>query len=336
MLDVTPVGWAVTIAVIAAVFTLDLVMGVRRAHTIGFREAVAQTLFYVGIAVLFGIGFGIVAGWEHGTAYFAGWIVEMSLSVDNVFVFVIIISTFAVPARHERHVLSIGILLALALRAVFIALGAALLAAFSGMFLVFGVALLLTALQLFRHRDEDPTVDDNLLVRLARRVLPVTEEYDEGRLVTHREGRRMFTPMLVALIAIGSTDVLFALDSIPAVFGVTDQGFIVFAANAFALIGLRAMYFLVSGLLDRLVYLSTGLSLVLGFIGVKLVLHFGHEQSTSIPEIPVGASLLIIVAILAATTLLSLRAVRRDPSIRAHAGRVVLRDDDGRPVEDAG
>jgi tellurite resistance protein TerC len=324
VLDVTPAAWAATLGLIALLFFADLWAAGRRPHTVGFREAVAQSVFYVSVAVLFGVVFGFIAGWEFGAQYFAGYIVEKSLSVDNVFVFLIILTTFAVPPEHQHRVLTFGILAALVFRAIFIALGAALLAAFSFMFLVFGLLLIVTAIQLFRHRDADPTIEDNVVVTFARRRLPFTERYDDGRLVTRIDGRRVLTPLFLVLIAIGSTDILFALDSIPAVFGVTEEAFIVFAANAFALLGLRALYFLVSGLLDRLVYLSTGLSVVLAFIGVKLVLHFGHLQDDSIPEIATGSSLAVIVAVLTVTTAASIAKARRDPTARAHAGS--LRD----------
>src|SRR4051794_33221092 len=321
MLHVTVVGWAATIGLIAALFVVDLfVSRPGHAHVVGFREAALASAFYVGVALAFGVAFGVIAGWEFGAEYFAGYIVEKSLSVDNLFVFVVIMSTFAVPPEHQQRVLTFGILAALVMRAIFIALGAALISAFSFMFLIFGLLLVGTAVQLFRHRDEDPEVDENVLVRLTRRLIPVTPDYHGGRTLTHLDGRRVATPLFIALIAIGSSDLLFALDSIPAVFGVTDEAFIVFAANAFALLGLRALYFLVTGLLDRLVYLSTGLSLILAFIGVKLLLHYGHLQDDSIPEIETFVSLVVILAILAVTVVASLRRARRDPSARAHAG----------------
>jgi tellurite resistance protein TerC len=210
------------------------------------------------------------------------------------------------------------------MRAIFIALGAALINTFSFMFLIFGLLLAYTAIQLFRHRDQDPDVQDNAIVRLTRRVLPVTTELHDGRMLTRIDGRRAATPLFVAFVAIGSSDLLFALDSIPAVFGVTREGFIVFAANAFALLGLRALYFLVTGLLDRLVYLSTGLSLILLFIGVKLLLHWGHLQSDSVPEVATSTSLIVIACILAVTVVASVLKTRSDPAARAHAGS--LRD----------
>lgn len=318
-MEVTAFAWAGTLALIAALFAVDLLMG-RRPHAVGFREAVGWSLFYVSVAVLFGVLVGVLAGWDYGAEYFAGYIVEKSLSVDNLFVFLVIMTTFAVPAEHQQRVLTFGILAALAMRAVFIALGAALLAAFSFMFAVFGVLLILTAVQLFRHRDQDPSVEDNVVVAFARRRLPFTESYAGGRLVVREAGRRVFTPLFLVLLSIGTVDVLFALDSIPAIFGVTQETFIIFTVNAFALLGLRALYFLVSGLLDRLVYLSTGLSLILLFIGVKLLLHFLHKQDEGIPEVSIGLSLAVIVAILGVSTVASLIKARRDPSARAHAG----------------
>jgi len=320
MLDVSAAGWAATLGLIGGLLALDIGYSARRPHAVGFREAVAWSVFYVAVAVLFGAVFGILAGWEFGAQYFAGYVVEKSLSVDNLFVFVIIMGTFAVPAEHQQRVLTIGIAAALVLRAAFIAVGAALLDAFSVMLLLFGILLVVTGVQLFRHRDEDPSVDDNLLVVAARRALPLTDRYDGGRLVTRESGRRVLTPLVLVLIAIGGTDVLFALDSIPAVFGVTREAYIVFAANAFALLGLRALFFLVSGLLDRLVYLSTGLAAVLVFIGVKLILHFVHEHRPDVPEISTGLSLAVIACVLATATMASLVAARRDPELRARAG----------------
>lgn len=320
VLDVSMVAWIATVGGIAALFAVDLFVSGRHAHVVEFREAVFWSVLYIGIAVLFGVGFGIVAGWDYGAEYFAGYVVEKSLSVDNLFVFVIIMTTFAVPPEHQQRVLTFGIMAALILRAIFIAIGAALIATFSVAFLLFGVLLIFTAVQLFRHRDEDPSVTDNPMVVAARRWLPFTDEYHERKLVVRVDGRRLLTPLALVFVAIGSTDVLFALDSIPAVFGVTQEAYIVFVANAFALLGLRALYFLVSGLLDRLVYLSTGLAVILGFIGIKLVLHFAHEQSDAVPEVTTGQSLIFIAVVLTITTVASVIRVRRDPAARAHAG----------------
>ena len=319
-MEITATAWAATVAVIVVLLAVDLAVGALRPHAVGFGEATAWSVFYVAVALAFGVVVGLVAGWELGGQYFAGYLVEKSLSVDNLFVFVVIMTTFAVPAEHQQKALTVGIVMALVMRAIFIAVGAALLQLFSFMFLVFGALLIWTAVQLYRHRDQDPEVEDNALVRITRRVLPTTTEYQRGRLVARVGGRRVVTPLFIVLVAIGSTDLLFALDSIPAVFGVTDEPYLVFTANAFALLGLRALFFLVQGLLDRLVYLSTGLAIVLAFIGVKLILHWGHTLSDAVPEIPTLTSLVVIVAILAVTTVASLVRSRRDPAARAHAG----------------
>jgi tellurite resistance protein TerC len=328
MLEVTALGWTLTIALIVALLALDLTLGVLRPHTVGFREATAWSVFYIAVAVAFGLVFASTAGWEYGTEYFAGYIVEKSLSVDNLFVFVIIMTTFAVPEKYQQEVLTFGIIIALALRVVFIALGATLLSLFSFMFLVFGLILIFTAVQLFRHRDEDPD-PDNPVVRAAKRLFPVTDHFVGGKMFTRIDGTRMATPLFITLIAIGSADLLFALDSIPAVFGVTEEAFIVLAANAFALLGLRALFFLVKGLLDRLVYLSTGLSIILAFIGVKLVLHWAHKDlSSAVPEVSTPVSLGVIVAVLVVTTVASLIKVRKDPDTIAHAGSLRSHEDE--------
>ena len=317
-LQVPPLAWGLTIGLIVALLALDLVLGAVRPHRIGVGEAARWSAFYIVVALAFG---GVLAWWAGpgwSAQYFAGYLVEKSLSVDNLFVFLIIMTTFAVPARYQQKALSLGIVLALAMRAVFIAAGAALLEAFSFMFLVFGLVLVWTAIQLYRNRDSEPHVRDNLLVRLTRRALPVTSGFEDGRLLTRVDGpgsrsRRAVTPLFVALVAIGGSDLLFAFDSIPAVFGVTDEPYLVFTANAFALLGLRALFFLVAGLLDRLVHLSTGLALILAFIGVKLGLHWGHTVSPAVPEVPTWLSLVVIVVVLAVTTVTSLRHSRRPP-----------------------
>jgi tellurite resistance protein TerC len=321
--QVTTLGWTLTIAAILALLALDLVFGTIRPHVVGFKEATAWSVFYIAVAVAFGLILAGQHGWAYGTEYFAGYIVEKSLSVDNLFVFVIIMSTFAVPREHQHKALTFGIIAALILRAIFIAVGATLLSLFSFMFLLFGLLLVWTAVQLFRHRNEDPDISDNILVRTTNRLLPVTDTYIGGKLFARIDGRRVVTPLFVVLIAIGGTDILFALDSIPAVFGVTEQPYIVFTANAFALLGLRALYFLVTGLLDRLVYLSTGLAIILAFIGVKLILHWGHGLSPAVPEIATPLSLGIIIGVLTITTVASLLKSRHDPTARAHAGTVI-------------
>jgi tellurite resistance protein TerC len=320
MLEVTAAGWAATLAVILGLLLLDWVVLGRRSVTVGLGTAAGWSLFYVAVSLAFGVMLGLLNGSALATQYITGYLVELSLSVDNLFVFVIIIASFAVPVAQQPKAVTIGIVLALALRAAFIALGATLLQLFSFMFLLFGVALIITAIQLFRHRNQDPHIADNPIVSWARRALPMSSSYDEGRIVTRRAGRRTLTPLFLALVAIGTTDLMFAFDSIPAVFGVTDHAYIVFAANAFALLGLRPLYFLVAGLLSRLVYLSTGLAVILAFVGVKLILEFAHQRNHSIPELPTVVSLAVIVVVLSATTIASVVKSKRDPTSRAHAG----------------
>ena len=322
-MGVTAAGWALTIGVIVALLAVDLLVATVRPHAVGYREATAWSVFYITVAVVFGLVLASQVGWGYGAQYFAGYIVEKSLSADNLFVFVIIMATFAVPREHQQRVLIFGIIASLALRGVFIAVGAALLSLLSFMFLIFGLLLIWTAVQLYCHRGEDPDVGNNALVRLSRRILPVTDTYDGGRLISRADGRRVVTPLFIVVITIGGTDILFALDSIPAVFGVTDQPYIVFTANAFALLGPRALFFLVTGLLDRLVYLSGGLALILAFIGVKLILHWGHGLDPRVPEITTAVSLAVIAGVLGLTTVASLIKSRRDPAARAHAGAVM-------------
>ncbi|MDN3239505.1 TerC family protein [Glycomyces tritici] len=321
MLEISPLTWAGTIGLIVVLLAVDLILAAVRPHHVGFKEATAWSVFYIAIAIAFGIWFGTQYGNAAGTEYFAGYIIEKSLSVDNLFVFVIIMSTFAVPDHHQHKVLTFGIVLALIMRAIFIALGSALINSFSFMFLLFGLLLVYTAIQLFRHRNEDPDVESNLMVRGARRFLPITPDYVDGKLITKVDGKRLFTPLFIVLIAIGSVDLLFALDSIPAVFGVTQEPYIVFTANAFALLGLRALFFLVKGLLDRLVYLSAGLAIILLFIGVKLVLHWAHvDINPSIPEVSTPLSLIVVIGVLVVVTVASLIKTRMSPEEKAHAG----------------
>ena len=312
MIDISIWAWVATIAFIIALFVFDLLVAVRRPHAVGLREATFWSVFYIAVAIGFGLVLMVVAGGTAGTEYFAGWVVEKSLSVDNLFVFVILMARFQVPDEYQQKVLLFGIAAALVFRTVLIAIGAAVISVFSFTFLLFGLALIWTAVQLMRHRNEDPDVGDNWLVRRARGFLPVSTDFHGGRMLAHEDGRRVVTPLLVVFIAIGSTDLLFALDSIPAVFGVTTQAFIVFTANAFALLGLRALYFLIEGLLERLVYLSTGLSLILEFLHL--------DVNDAIPEISTPLSLIVIVAILVVTTIASVIRVRSHPEEKAKAG----------------
>ncbi|MEV6710914.1 TerC/Alx family metal homeostasis membrane protein [Lentzea sp. NPDC051208] len=321
MLEISGLTWATTIGVIVVLLAVDLVLAAWRPHRIGFREASLWSVFYILVAIGFGVWFATAHGGGFGAEYFAGYIVEKSLSVDNLFVFVIIMTTFLVPEEHQHKVLTFGIVLALIMRGIFIAVGATLLSLFSFMFLLFGLLLIFTAVQLFRHRDEDPDVENNIVVKTARKLLPVTDDYVGGKIFTRVDGKRFATPLFVVLVAIGGVDLLFALDSIPAVFGVTEEPYIVFTANAFALLGLRALFFLVKGLLDRLVYLSAGLAVILAFIGVKLILHWAHvDISASVPEVPTPLSLGVIIAILVVVTVASLIKTRNDPSAKAHPG----------------
>lgn len=320
-MDVTPAAWAATIGFIVVLLAVDFAVAILRPHAVTMREATMWSAFYIAVALAFGAVIWAVYGQNAGTEYLVGWVVEKSLSVDNLFVFVIIMSRFAVPVEYQQKALLFGITAALVMRAIFIAAGAAALGLFSPTFLLFGLVLIWTAVQLARHRNEDPDPGDNLALRVVRRFVPATETPREGRLILRENGRLTVTPLFLVFVAIGSTDLLFALDSIPAVFGITQEAFLVFAANAFALLGLRALYFLVEGLLERLVYLSIGLSIILAFIGVKLILVFVHEDvSSSVPTVPTPLSLGVILVVLAVTTVASLRRTRAHPEERAHAG----------------
>jgi tellurite resistance protein TerC len=300
-------AWALTLAAVGTVVTVD-VWQARRPHPVGFREALTWSSVYIGAAVLFGVVLTLTAGGGAGAAFFAGYLVEKSLSVDNLFVFAVILTQFAVPSRHQQRVLLIGVLGALVLRALFIAAGAAVIERFTFTFVIFGAFLLYTAVHLLKSHGSTPNVTDNRAVRLLRRVMPVTDDYEHDGLMVRVDGRRVATPLLVVVVAILSIDILFALDSIPAIFGITDSAYLVFTANVFALLGLRALYFLLVGLLDRLVHLHYGLAAILGSIGVKLVLHYLHTVHPQIPEISTGLSLLVVLAALTITTVSSLRA----------------------------
>ncbi len=321
--------WGATLGALALLLVFDFFVAVRTPHEPSMREAALWTGFYVGLAVLFGIGVLITSGTRYGGEFFAGWITEYSLSIDNLFVFVIIMARFAVPRDYQQKVLLIGIVLALIMRGGFIAAGAAAISRFSWIFYIFGAFLIYTAWKLAtQHNDEEDDYSENVVIRQMKKVMPTTSEFDGARLVTRIDGKRFVTPMLIVMVAIGTTDLLFALDSIPAIFGLTQEPFLVFTANAFALMGLRQLYFLIGGLLSRLVYLSYGLSIVLGFIGVKLILEALHENNLPFlnggehfswaPEVPIWLSLLVILSTLVITTVLSLLKVRRDPEAAIH------------------
>jgi tellurite resistance protein TerC len=330
-MDVSLLVWSITVGAILLLIIVDLFTVSAKPHEVKFKEAAGWSIFYIGIAIAFGIWVWSQYGSQKGTEYFAAYLVEKSLSVDNLFVFVIILAQFAVPSIYHQRILLIGVILALVLRAIFIAVGAAALAAFSFTFVIFGAILIWTGVGLFKHWDEDPEPGDNKLVKLMRKRIAMVDEYHGTKLFIRQNGKRFATPMFMVMVAIASTDLLFALDSIPATFGVTSETFLVFSANAFALLGLRALYFLVKGLLDRLVYLSLGLSIILMFIGVKLVITYLHEQFDSIPKIQTSISLGVIGTILVISTIASLVKTKSDPSAKAHAGRITEgRDDEER------
>ena len=321
-MDVTLLTWSIVVGAIVLLVVIDLLTVSRKAHDVLFKEAAAMSIFYIAVAIGFGIWVWQTAGSQFGTEYFAAYLVEKSLSVDNLFVFIIILAQFKVPSIFHQRVLMFGVILALVLRAIFIAVGAAALAAFSFTFVIFGAILIWTGVGLFKHWDEDPSPEDNAFVKQIRKRIAMTDEYDGPKIFTRVNGKRLATPMFLVMVAIASTDLLFALDSIPATFGVTQEPFLVFAANAFALLGLRALYFLLKGLLDKLVYLSLGLSVILMFIGVKLIMTYLHEIWYEVPKIPTLVSLSVIALILIVSTVASMIKVKRDPSAQAHAGRV--------------
>ena len=321
-MNVSLTTWFIVIGAILALIVVDLLTVSRKPHEVKFKEAATWSIFYIAVAIGFGVWVWQSAGSQFGTEYFAAYLVEKSLSVDNLFVFIIILAQFKVPSIYHQRVLMFGVLLALVLRGIFIAVGAAALAAFSFTFVIFGAILIWTGVGLFKHWDEDPSPEDNALVKVIRKRIAMTDEFHGSKAFTKVNGKRIATPMFLVMIAIASTDLLFALDSIPATFGVTQEPFLVFAANAFALLGLRALYFLLKGLLDKLIYLSLGLSIILMFIGVKLIMTYLHEVWYDVPKIPIVVSLLVIALILIISTVASLVKSKRDPSAVAHAGRV--------------
>ena len=320
-MDVSTVAWTITIVVTIAVLTFDVIIIGRRPHEPTMRECAIAIGIYTTLALLFGLWVWIDYGGRFAGEFYAGWLTEYSLSVDNLFVFIIIMSRFSVPRKYQQEALLIGIILALVFRGIFIALGAVAIETFSWVFYLFGAFLIYTAWSLIRHKENDEDeYQENRVIRFARRRLPATDEYDGVKLIVKRNGKRLITPMLIVMIALGSTDILFALDSIPAIYGLTQEPYLVLTANVFALMGLRQLYFLLGGLLDRLVYLSAGLSVVLAFIGVKLVLHALHEnelpfinggEHVGVPEIPTWLSLVVIVVTLAVTAVASLAKNRR-------------------------
>ncbi|KDN82647.1 TerC family protein [Kitasatospora cheerisanensis] len=314
-MDVSAGLWAGTIAVLALLILADFFIGGRKPHEVSIKEAGIWTAVWVVLALLFGGFLAWYGGGKPAGEFFAGYITEKSLSVDNLFVFILIMGKFAVPRIYQQRVLMFGVIIALVLRAVFIAGGAALVSSFSWVFYLFGAFLVWTAWKLIKEaraeEEGEEDFEENRLLKSIQKRVPSTEHYHGTKLFVREHGRRLMTPMLIVMIAIGTTDVLFALDSIPAIFGLTQDPYIVFTANAFALMGLRQLYFLIGGLLKKLVHLSYGLSVILGFIGVKLVLHALHESGVHVPEISIPVSLGFILVTLAVTTVTSLIASHR-------------------------
>ena len=325
--------WLITSAVILGFFVFDFVSHVRTPHEPTMKESGGWALFYMTMAAIFGGLVWVLWDSEHALQFFTGYITELSLSVDNLFVFALIMGSFKIPRAYQQKVLLIGIVMALVFRLVFILLGAVIISAWAWVFYIFAAFLIYTAIKLVYDEvtdQEDPDPNDMFVVKTLRKVIPVTKSYHSDRLVSATEaGKKAVTPLFVALLSIGFIDVMFAFDSIPAIFGITQESFLVFTANAFALLGLRQLYFLLNGLLDKLVYLPYGLAIILGFIGVKLLLHALHEnnlpfindgEGLNVPEVGTVASLLVIVGTLAVTAIASLmkdraevKAGRRDP-----------------------
>ncbi len=331
-MGVSPLIWGITIVVILALLAFDYFFHIRKAHVPSLREAAIWSSIYVGLALVFGIVVFIFGGVDMGAEYFAGYITEKALSVDNLFVFLIIMASFKVPREDQQKVLLFGIVFSLIARTAFIFVGAALINQFAWVFYIFGLILLMTAGNLLKKDDESDEAN-NFIIRLAKKLFHTTDEYDGDKLFTKIDGKKVLTPMLLVMVAIGGTDILFALDSIPAIFGLTQNVFIVFTATAFSLMGLRQLYFLLDGLLDRLIYLSYGLAAILAFIGVKLILHALHENNlpfinggehVSVIEITTGLSLSVIIGVLVVTVLASLfskagKAQTAVNNVRRHA-----------------
>jgi tellurite resistance protein TerC len=320
-MGVTPLIWIITIAVTIAFFIWEFYAHVRTPHEPTIAEAAKWSVFYITLALIFGVGIGMVSGWQFGGEYFAGYLTEKALSVDNVFVFLLIMTAFAVPKMYQQKVLLIGIAIALIMRGIFIAVGASLIANFSWVFYIFGALLLVLAYrQAFGSHETDP---QNIgIVKFARRHLPFVDKYHGDKLSVKLDGKRFFTPMLLVIVAIGFVDLIFAVDSIPAIYGLTEEAYIVFTANAFALMGLRQLYFLIGGLLERLIYLAQGLAVILAFIGLKLISHAlkinelpfinGGEPVKWVPDIPIWFSLGFIATTITIATVLSLWKTRKN------------------------
>lgn len=326
--------WYLTVGLMAAVLLFDVFIIARRPHVPSTKEVSISLALYIGAALLFGLGVWYFthdqAGGKFATEYYAGWLTEYSLSVDNLFIFLLIMARFGVPEKLQQSALLIGIIIAIILRGIFIALGAAAINQFSWVFYIFGAFLIYTAIKLGREGEtDDEEYEENRFMKWVERRFRATDQYDGAKLFTHIDGKKLATPMFIVIMALGTTDLLFALDSIPAIYGLTKEPYLVLTANLFALMGLRQLYFLIGGLLKRLVYLSLGLAVLLAFIGVKLVLHALHENElpfinggehvTAAPDIPISVSLGAIVLILGVTTVASLWKSRKDERERLSA-----------------
>jgi len=321
--DVLPWVWWTTVGLLTLFLLIDIVVIGRRPHVPTLRECAINLAVYVGLAVLFGLGVWRFPGGQYAGEYFAGWLTEYSLSIDNLFVFLLIMAKFRVPERLQQSALLIGIVIAIILRGIFIAAGAAVINQYAWVFYVFGAFLIYTAVRLTRegNDDEEDEFEENRFLKWVERRLPATKDYRGAHLTTVQHGKRLITPMFIVILALGTTDLLFALDSIPAIYGLTKEPYLVLTANIFALMGLRQLYFLIGGLLKRLVYLSLGLAVLLAFIGVKLILHALHEnnlpfvnggQPLNVYDVPISVSLGAIVGILTVTTVASLVKSARD------------------------
>ncbi|MFE1951576.1 MULTISPECIES: TerC/Alx family metal homeostasis membrane protein [Streptomyces] len=312
-MDVSITLWVLTVLGLCALIAVDFFIG-RKPHDVSIKEAGIWTVVWIVLAALFGVGITIWGSGQAGGEFFAGFITEKSLSVDNLFVFILIMAKFSVPSHLQQRVLLFGVLIALVLRAIFIAAGAAIIASFSWVFYLFGAFLIYTAWKLIKEAmadEEDEEFEENRLLKSIEKKFGVADRYHGTKLFIQQHGKKVMTPLLVVMLAIGMTDVLFAMDSIPAIFGLTQDPYIVFTANAFALMGLRQLYFLIGGLLRKLVHLSYGLSVILGFIGIKLVLHALHESGVHVPEISIPVSLAVICGVLVITTITSLIASKK-------------------------
>ncbi|MCF8554713.1 MAG: TerC/Alx family metal homeostasis membrane protein [Candidatus Nanopelagicales bacterium] len=315
-MNVSTTIWIVTLGILAAAFILDFVVVDARPHVFGPKQAARWVVAYIIAALVFATFVWNYFGAEYGQQFLAGWITEYSLSVDNLFVFIVLMSSFAVPEMLKHRVLLIGVAIAIVLRGVLIVVGAAAIARFTATFYVFAAFLMYTAVSVWRSHDEEPDPEGNALIRLVEKYLPTSRNYAGTKFTVKIDGKRFITPLFVVILAVGTTDLLFALDSIPAVFGLTKEPYLVFAANAFALMGLRQLYFLLDGLLSKIIYLARGLAVILGFIAIKLFLE-AVEGTTDLhpPHVTIAQSLMFIATVLGVTVVTSLVAVRRSPEL---------------------